>query len=102
MNIETLVVLLLIAGAAAFVGRALAGFTLAGCLINYVLACLGAVGGWLIQNLFLGPDNLVSVPLQGAPISVSIIGACVGSVALAFLGGLLGRPVQPRRTRSRR
>ncbi len=102
MNIETLVVLLLIAGATALVGRALAGFTLAGCLINYVLACLGAVGGWLIQSLFLRPDNLVSVPLQGDPVNVSIIGASICSFALAFLGGLLGRPVQQRRTRSRR
>jgi hypothetical protein len=102
MNIETLAVLLIIAGITALLGRALAGFTLAGCLINYVLACLGAVGGWLIQSLFLGPDNLVAVPLQGAPVSVSIIGASIGSFALAFLGGLLGRPVQPRRKRSRR
>ncbi|MDP9311039.1 MAG: hypothetical protein M3R24_09150 [Chloroflexota bacterium] len=102
MNIETLGVILVIAVIAAIIGRALAGYNLAGCLITYVLACLGGVAGWLAQSLLFGMDNLVLLPIQGNQVRVSVIGATIGALLLAFLGGLLGRPVARRRTRSRR
>ena len=102
MNSETLAVLLLVAGVAAFLGRALAGYNLSGCLITYVLACLGAVAGWSIQERFFGSDNLIVLPISGTT-PVSIIGAAVVAALLAFIGSLLGRPVQrPSRSRSRR
>jgi hypothetical protein len=101
MDIVTLGVLLAIALAAAVIGRALGGYTLSGCLITYLLACLGAIGGWVIQQLFFWPDRLLTLPVSGASTSVSIIGASAGALLLAFLGGLLGRPVPPRRPRRR-
>lgn len=103
MGLQELAVLLLIAIVAAIVGRALAGYSLAGCLISFILASLGAVAGWLIQGLLRLPDNLVLLPWVVEPRPVSAIGAVIGALLLAFIGGLLGRPVQPRRsTRSRR
>ena len=101
MNIETLAVILLIAGITTIVGRALGGFNLPGCLITYVLSVLGGVAGWLVQTQLFGADNLVTLPLAGPPVQVSVIGATVGTLLLAFIGSLLGRPVQPRRPRSR-
>ena len=102
MNIETLAVILVIAVIATIIGRALAGYNLAGCLITYVLACLGGVAGRLAQNLLFGLDNLVVLPIRGNQVHVSVIGASIGALLLAFLGGLLGRPVAQRRSRSRR
>lgn len=101
MDIATLGALLAIAFVAAVIGRALAGYTLAGCLITYILACLGAIGGWVLQQQFFWPDRILTLPIGGSPVSVSIVGASVGALLLAFLGGLLGRPVAPRRPRRR-
>lgn len=102
MNIETLIVILGIAVVAALVSRALAGYNLAGCLITYLLACLGGVAGWLVQTQVFAPDNLVSLPLPAQGTPVSVIGASIGALTLAFVGSLLGRPVPSRRSRSRR
>lgn len=103
MDLATLAVLLLVAAIAALIGRALAGYSLSGCLITYALASLGAVAGWLLQRQIFGDDNLVAIPWGAAPAQVSVIGASVGAFLLAFLGGLLGRPVErSRRGRSRR
>lgn len=103
MDLATLAVLLLLAAIAAVIGRALAGYSLSGCLITYALACLGAVAGWLLQRLIFGEDNLVVIPWGADPAQVSVIGASIGAFLLAFIGGLLGRPVeQSQRRRSRR
>jgi hypothetical protein len=103
MNLQELAVLLLIASVAAIIGRALAGYSLSGCLISFILSSLGAVGGWLIQGLLRLPDGLARLPWLAEPRPVSVIGASVGALLLAFIGGLLGRPVQrPSRTRYRR
>ena len=103
MNVETLGTVLLIAGIAAFLVRILTGFTLAGCLVSYVLACLGAVTGWWVQDRFFVPDQWVVLPLSGDPVAVSVIGATIGALIFAYFGGLFARPRPvPRRTRLRR
>ncbi len=102
MNLETLTVILVIAAVATLLSRALAGYNLPGCLITYVLACLGGVAGWLVQSQLFGPDNLVTLPLAGQTDPVSVIGASIGALLLAFVSSLLGRPVAPRGSRSRR
>jgi|GEM_PF-6595205 len=103
MNLETLAVLLVIGVLAAILGRLLAGFSLSGCLVTYILACLGAVAGWVVQQQVFGPDNLLTLPLPDRPTSVSVVGASIGAFLLAFIGGLLSRPVaRPSRSRYRR
>lgn len=101
MGLQELAVLLLIAIVAAIVGRGLAGYSLAGCLISFILASLGAVAGWLLQGVLGLPDNLVLLPWLTEPRPVSAIGASIGALLLAFIGGLLGRPVQQQRRTTR-
>lgn len=102
MNIETFGVLLVIAVLATIVSRTLAGYSLAGCLVTYILALFGGIGGWIAQQRFVGPDNLVTIPIPGDSAPVSVIGAIIGACLLAFLGGLLGRRTPARPGRSRR
>lgn len=95
--------MLAIAGIAALIGRAVAGYSLSGCLVNYVLACFGAIGGWVAQMQLGLADNLLTLPWPQPSPPISVLGASIGAMLLAFIGGLLGRPVaRPRRTRYRR
>ncbi len=99
MDVTTLLVLLAIAAIAGVLSRLLAGYSLAGCLVTYVVACLGAVGGWVLQQQLFGPDSLINVPFGGTQRPVSIIGASIGALLLAFITSLLSRPTAPRRRR---
>jgi uncharacterized membrane protein YeaQ/YmgE (transglycosylase-associated protein family) len=99
MDVTTLLVLLAIAAIATIVSRTLAGYSLSGCLTTYVVACLGAVGGWVLQQQLFGPDSMISVPFGGVQRPVSVIGASIGALLLAFIASLLGRPTAPRRRR---
>jgi hypothetical protein len=94
MTIETLLVLLVIALVAAILGRA-PSYSLPGCLVSYVLACLGAVGGWIAQQRFFGPEPLVVIPWFSQQPAVSIVGASLGALVLALLSRWIGRRVQP-------
>lgn len=99
MNIETLLTLLILAAAIAILVRLLSGFTLAGLLVTYVLACLGAVGGWFAQDR-LGLPPLYALPLPDSRAPVAIIWPALGALLSALLGSRLWRPV--RRTRRSR
>lgn len=101
MDIATLAVIFVVAVVAALVGRAFSGYTLAGCLVTYVAACLGAVGGWYVQRMYLAPDKLLAVPWGGSTVRVSVIGAAAGALLLAVFVGLLGRPRVRRSRRAR-
>jgi len=98
MEIATLAVILIIAAIAALVGRAFSGYTFSGCLVTYVAACLGAVGGWYVQRTYLVSDELLAVPWGNGTVRISVVGAAAGALLLAVFVGLLGRP----RVRSRR
>jgi hypothetical protein len=103
MNLATLLIILGIAAVAALIVRVLAGFTIAGCLIAYVLACIGAAGGWALQRQLWGLDPVFYVPLLGESQPVSVGGAVVGSLVLAYVGGLFARPRRaPSRNRTYR
>lgn len=103
MNIATLGVLLVIAAIAALLARALAGYSLQGCLMAYVLACLGAVGGWVVQQQYFILDQWLVLPIPNEPTPVAVIGASIGALLISVLGSLLARPTaQPIRRRYRR
>jgi uncharacterized membrane protein YeaQ/YmgE (transglycosylase-associated protein family) len=103
MNVETLAVLLLIAGIAALIARALVGYSLQGCILAYVLACLGAVGGWVLQSRYFVLDQWLVLPLPSEPAPIAVIGASIGALLVSVLGSLLSRPsAQPLRRRYRR
>jgi uncharacterized membrane protein YeaQ/YmgE (transglycosylase-associated protein family) len=99
MDLITLGVLLAIAAVTGFVARALSGYSLAGCLVTYVAACVGAIGGWVLQQQLVGPDALVQLPIGGDIRTVSVIGATIGALLVGFIASLLSRPTQIRRRR---
>lgn len=101
MNLETLVAVFLIGAIAAIIGRAVAGYSLAGCLTAYVAACLGGVGGWFVQQRYFGLDNLLVLPITSFDAPVSVVGMSMGALLLAFIAGLLGRPTYRPRARRR-
>jgi uncharacterized membrane protein YdjX (TVP38/TMEM64 family) len=103
MNIETLLVLLVLAAIVTLLVRAVSGIHLVGCLVSYVLACLGAVGGWIVQQRYFAPDQLLAVPWNGRQITVSVLGAAIGALLVSFLGRGIGQPLRsPARRRRRR
>jgi hypothetical protein len=103
MNVETFGVLLVIAAIAALIARALAGYSLSGCLVAYVLACLGAIGGWILQRQYIGLDQWLVLPIPNDPTPVSVLGGSIGALLVAVIGSLIARPgPQPARRRSRR
>lgn len=102
MTIETLVVLLVLAGIVAVLVRLLSGLHFAGCLTTFVLACLGAVGGWYVQQRYLFPDQWLTIPWGARQVSVSIAGAVLGALLLALLGRGIGQPLRSPARRRRR
>ena len=96
MNIEILVTILVIAAVAALLARILSGFTLAGLLASYVLACLGGVGGWLAQQR-LGLPELYAFPFPGDGVAVPVAWPALAAVLAALVGGFLWRPARYQR-----
>jgi hypothetical protein len=102
MNIETLAFILVIAVVAAIVSRLLGGFTLSRFLASYLLACFGAIGGWLAQDrLRLPPLYAFQFPVDGTP--VPVVWPTLGALLAAILGAWLWRRAPaPHRRRTRR
>ena len=99
MNVETLATILIVAAAAALLTRLLNGFTLAGLLVSYLLACLGAIGGWFAQQRLPLPP-LYTIPFPGDRAAVPVVWPALGALLVALLGGRLWRPARrPRRFR---
>jgi len=100
MNIETLAVILLLSLVVAIFARLVSGWTLAGFLFSYLLACAGGIGGWLLQRR-LGLPAIYDLRLPGSVTSVPIIWPGFMALIAAFASGFIWRPARPRR-RTRR
>ena len=98
MNIETLATILVVAAVVAVLARIINGFTLAGLLASYLLACLGAVGGWVAQQR-LGLPPLYTFPFPGDGMPVPVVWPALAALLLALLGGRLWQPARPARRR---
>ena len=98
MNIETLITILVVAAAAAVLARIINGFTLAGLLASYLLACIGSVGGWLAQQQ-LDLPALYEFPFPGDRVSVPVVWPALGALLFALLSGRLWQPARPARRR---
>ncbi|CAA9238152.1 MAG: hypothetical protein AVDCRST_MAG26-1298 [uncultured Chloroflexia bacterium] len=98
MNIATLATILVIAAIAALFARLFAGFTLAGILATYLLACLGAVGGWVAQQQ-LGLPDLYTFPFPSDGTPVAVVWPGAAALLAALLGGRLWRPRRASRRR---
>ncbi len=98
MNIETLATILVVAAVVAVLARIINGFTLAGLLASYLLACLGAIGGWVAQQR-LGLPPLYTFPFPGDGMPVPVVWPALAALLLALLGGRLWQPARPARRR---
>ena len=78
LNLETLLILLIVAGLAGAIGQSIAGYSHGGCLTSIALGFIGALlGGWLAKQL--GLPEIFSLDIGGAhfPVVWSIIGAAL-------------------------
>lgn len=78
MSIESLLILLLVAGICGAVGQAIAGYSRGGCLVSIALGFIGALlGSWLAGAI--GLPELFAVNIGGRPFPIvwSIIGAAL-------------------------
>lgn len=94
MNIETLLTILGISVVVTCISRVIAGWTLAGLLTGFVLACLGAVGGWVLQDQ-LGLPPLYSIPFPADGVLVPVVWPIIGSLVVGIVGSLLTRSRRP-------
>jgi hypothetical protein len=102
MNIETLVTILVISAIAASISRIFGGWTLAGLLASFLFACLGAVGGWVVQHQ-LGLPELYSISFPSQGVLVPVVWPGLAALVAAMVASFLWRPGRPqRRTRTRR
>ncbi len=95
-EVETLLTLLAVAAIATLVARLLGGFTLAGLLATYLLAALGAVGGWVAEQR-LGLPTLYAFPFPGDTSSVPIVWPGLAALVTGLLSGRLWRPMRSTR-----
>lgn len=88
MSIESLLVLLLVAGICGAVGQAIAGYSLGGCLVSIGIGFIGAViGVWLAG--VLGLPEYFALRIGGR--TFPLVWAMIGSALFVALISLLTR-----------
>ena len=86
LNLETLIVLLIVAGLAGAIGQSIAGYSHGGCLSSIALGFIGAlIGGWIAGHL--GLPEIFSLNIGGThfPVVWSIIGAALFVAVLSLI-----------------
>lgn len=104
MNIPTFATMVVLALVVTTIVRFFAGWTLAGWLLTFVLALLGAVGGWYAEQQLALP-SFFALTLPNNQGVVSVVWAILGAISLTVLGALIARPgrsAPPRRYGSSR
>jgi uncharacterized membrane protein YeaQ/YmgE (transglycosylase-associated protein family) len=88
MSVESLLVLLLVAGICGAVGQAIAGYSMGGCLVSIGIGFIGAVlGVWLARTL--GLPEFFALRIGGR--TFPLIWAMLGSALFVALISLLTR-----------
>lgn len=95
-EVETLLTLLVVAGLATIVARLLGGFTLAGLLATFLLAALGAVGGWVAEQR-LNLPAVYAFPFPGDKSPIPVVWPGLAALVVGLLSGRLWRPMRARR-----
>ena len=86
MSLVDLLLLLLVAGIAGAMGKAVGGMSGGGCLLSVGLGFLGALlGTWLARLLDLPAIFTISVGGTAFPVVWAIVGAALLVVALGFV-----------------
>ena len=86
MTIESVLLLLLVAGVCGSLAQGLVGYSHGGCLVSIALGFVGAIlGTWLAHLLGLGELLAIQFGNQSFPIVWSIIGAALFVALLNLL-----------------
>jgi len=89
LNVESLVILLVVAGICGAIGRSIAGYSHGGCLTSIALGFIGAfIGSWIARKLDFPEIYAPRVGDAKFPIVWAIIGS---ALFVAVLGMLTGR-----------
>ena len=86
MSLIELILLLIVAGIAGSIGRAIAGYSTGGCLTSIAVGFIGAlIGVWLARTL--GLPELFAFDVDGTrfPVLWSIIGSALFVAVIAFI-----------------
>ena len=86
LNLETLIILLIVAGLAGAIGQSIAGYSHGGCLSSIALGFIGAlIGGWIAGEL--GLPEIFSLSIGGThfPVVWAIIGAALFVAVLSLI-----------------
>jgi len=86
MSLTQLLILLLVSGICGSIGRAIAGYSLGGCIVSIALGFIGAIiGVWLADALHLPHLFFVHIGGESFPIIWSIIGSALFVAVISFL-----------------
>jgi uncharacterized membrane protein YeaQ/YmgE (transglycosylase-associated protein family) len=86
LNLETLIILLIVAGLAGAIGQSIAGYSHGGCLTSIALGFIGAlIGGWIAGQLGLPEIFALRIGGTNFPVVWSIIGAALFVAVLSLI-----------------
>jgi uncharacterized membrane protein YeaQ/YmgE (transglycosylase-associated protein family) len=86
MSIESLLLLLLVAGICGAVGQAIAGYSLGGCLVSIGIGFIGAVlGMWLAGVLGLPEFFALNIGGRSFPLIWSMLGSALFVALISLL-----------------
>ncbi len=89
LNLETIIILLIVAGLTGWIGQRIAGYSHRGCLTSVALGFIGAViGSWAVKQFGLPIIWALHVGHTSFPVVWAIIGA---ALVVAVLGLLTSR-----------
>jgi uncharacterized membrane protein YeaQ/YmgE (transglycosylase-associated protein family) len=90
LTLESLIILLIVAGLAGAIGQSIVGYSHGGCLTSIALGFIGAlIGGWLQGQLGLPEIFMLRIGSTNFPVVWAIIGA-------ALFVGILSLITRPR------
>lgn len=88
MTLYDLIVLLIIAGIAGALGRAIVGYSRGGCFLSIAVGFIGAlIGMWLARSFALPELFVINVGGTPFPLVWSIIGGALFVAVLALISG---------------
>lgn len=86
LTVESLIILLIVAGLAGAIGQWLGGYSRGGCLTSVALGFIGAlIGSWAVKQFALPEIYVLKVGHTNFPIIWAIIGAALFVAALGLL-----------------
>lgn len=86
MSLLDIIILLVVAGIAGGIGKALSGFSRGGCFLSVVVGFIGAlIGTWLARELKLPEIFVLNIGTTRFPVIWAIIGAGLFTAVLGLI-----------------